>query len=413
MKNENELIFLDKLEKTYFEMAFTELAMDYYCLKEKDLENDHAAGNKVAAGFRKRLEELIERCFKEFDELEEAGRKAESLREELIERVELLTAAIDRLELDNYVKIRSGFEDEPFDYPDNDEASKVILRFIFGYEDNNIVNDRLRQAVYELPVRMTRDRFFDIIKNGMKLYIGSGKDVLDRCIYLLESSSGLSGDRIPAEVFADRDKEDIVTEYDYLENLTGICNYICVIGKCSKEVRDSERGNIEKLLELIKVSSELNEDNYENAEKILSGLEGKLEDLSERIVRYEAKLSGYIDSTDELEPKAERLEKMRRLMSDSIYADLEPEADDEISENDVEKEFEKFYNELSERFKDGDRALNRARMAACLSVIPVFFNSKTEVMNYVRGSLDSCRNIHEKNVAISNIVSLYDDGPQD
>ena len=70
-----------------------------------------------------------------------------------------------------------------------------------------------------------------------------------------------------------------------------------------------------------------------------------------------------------------------------------------------EEEFKKLCDKMNESFKNGDRALNRARMAAVLGVLPVFFNSKTEVMNYVRESLMNCSNSHEKNVAISNILS--------
>ena len=74
----------------------------------------------------------------------------------------------------------------------------------------------------------------------------------------------------------------------------------------------------------------------------------------------------------------------------------------------------KDFQKLSESFKNGDRKLNRARMAACLSALPVFFNSRTEVMNYVRESLASCSNIHEKNIAISNIIdSGYDEDFED
>ena len=96
---------------------------------------------------------------------------------------------------------------------------------------------------------------------------------------------------------------------------------------------------------------------------------------------------------------------MGRLMSSSIYADLDIPDEKEAEEKDVDSEFKKLADKLSESFKNGDRVLNRARMAAVLGVLPVFFNSKTEVMNYVRESLKGCNSNHEKNIAVSNILS--------
>ena len=398
----------DQLEKVYFELAFTELAMDYYCLNERDRELEGGAESGPRFGeIRKRLEELIKSCFSDFENLSETGKKAEDLRNELKAKVEALVKKIDRLELEKYVSIRSETEDEKFDYPDDDEAAKVILRSIFSTDDNTVINERIKMAVYELPVRMTKIRFFDILKNALKLYIGSGLDVLKRAEYMLESTSGISGDREFAELdLTKADIDELTEEYDYLNDLAGICNYICVIGRCSEEIRTSEREKIEKLLKLLEASSALDEEsNISDAERILTELEGKLEELSQRKVVLEAKLEGYMESEAKANEQILKLDGMRRLMSTSIYADLDIEESGEADEKNVEETFSRLSDALSEAFKKGDKALNRARQAAVLSALPVFFNNRTEVMNYVRDSLASCGNIHEKNVAVSKIIS--------
>ena len=405
MKNKNDTSFFENLEKTYFELALTELAMDYYVLKEKDLEKD--GNNKdYYSDIRKDTENLAKSCFLDFEALTENGQKAWELRSRIKERVEILVKKIDRLELDSYVSKRDEVSGEKFDYPDDDEAARVVLRSIFSVNDNAIINEKIKTAVYELPVRMTKNRFFDILKNGLKLYIGSGKDILERAIYMLESTSGISGDGITDKEFENRDIEDIREEYEYLNELAGICNYICVLGNCSSKIRSDEKENAGKLLELIKLSSELDLKNAEEAEKILSMLEGKLENLSERLIVLEAKLSGFLESENDTDGTAGKLENMRRLMSSSVYADLGNTDSQEAVAEDVEKAYEEFSGRFGEVLKGGDRRLNRARMAACLSALPVFFNSRTEVMNYVRESLASCSNIHEKNIAVSNIIAF-------
>ena len=135
-------------------------------------------------------------------------------------------------------------------------------------------------------------------------------------------------------------------------------------------------------------------------------LEGKLEDMSQKVPALEAKLAGYIESEEgELSEKAVMLERMRRLMSSSLYADLDTEVPEEADEKAVEQAFEGLKGKLEACFSADGRTLNRARMAAALSSLPVFFNSRTEVMNYVREALSSCSNNHEKNIAVSNILS--------
>ena len=405
-KSVNYEFYFNELENTYFELAFTELALDYYCFKERDLERKDISKDGMSEDFRVRLEALVEKALKDYDGLEETSREAEGLKNEIRDEVEKLVKLIDRLELDKYVVEREPVEGESFDYPSNDEAAKVVLRSIFAVNDNAIINEQIKNAVYELPVRMTKVRFFDIIKNGMKLYIGSDRDILERFIYMLESSTGLSGDEELKKFEEKPDLTNIRIRYEYLNDLAGICNYLCVIGSAGKAVREGKREDVQKLLDLIKLSSSLNESDAENAEKILGSLEGKLEDMSMKVPALEAKLAGYIESeTGELSEKAVLLERLRRLMSSSLYADLDTEVPENTDETAVEKEFGVLQGKLEAAFKEGDRALNRARMAAALSSLPVFFNSRTEVMNYVREALDSCSNNHEKNMAVSNILA--------
>ena len=398
----------DQLEKCYFELAFTELAMDYYSLKERDKELEGGKGFERSNDIRSRLETLIKGCFEDFDGLSSLGSRAEELRAELKNKVEILVRKIDRLELEHYVEIRKEVPDEKPEYADDDDAARAVLRSIFGVNDNALINERIRMAVYELPVRMTKVRFYDILKNSLKIYIGMSSDVLARMMYMLYSTSGLKGD----EEFAGEDitKADVSLlqeEYDYLNDLASICNYICVLGRVSDNIRNEGRKKVEDLLKLIEASSGLDEkSNADEAEKILSRLEGILEELSERRLVLEAKLESYLESGSRPDEEAVKLESMRRLMSSSVYAELEADSFGNADEKEVDSAFERFSEELDKAFKTGNRALNRARQAAVLSTLPVFFNSKADVMNYVRESLSACSNVHEKNTAVSKILSM-------
>ncbi|MCR5726765.1 MAG: hypothetical protein K6G24_04810 [Lachnospiraceae bacterium] len=398
----------NQLEKCYFELAITELAMEYYSLNEREKELGDVIKEEKACQFRDRLTKIVESIFDSDYDAAELSKNAGGLREEIKAQVESLVRKIDRLELEKYVDQRQENVSEAYDYANDDEAAKAVLRSVFGVNDNNLINERIKMAVYELPVRMTKVRFFDILKNSLKVYIGLSGDVLDKMIYLLESSSGLAGDaEFGNEDLHTFDKESLEAKYDYLNDLAGICNYLCVIGKCSDEVRGADSERTGSLINLIKAASELGEEsNAKTAEKILTELEGRLEELSEKKLVLEARLEGYLESNKKPDEEAVKLESMKRLLSSSVYADIGEGFEENVDEARVEKKYEELAAKLDEAFKNGTKALNHARQAAVLSTLPVFFNSHNEVMEYVRKSLSSCSNIHEKNVAVAKILAL-------
>jgi hypothetical protein len=172
-------------------------------------------------------------------------------------------------------------------------------------------------------------------------------------------------------------------------------------------VRTADKERTDSLINLIKAASGLSEEsNVKTAEKILTELEGRLEELSEKKLVLEARLDGYLESNQKPDEEAVKLESMKRLLSSSLYADIGDGSEENVDEAVVEKKYEELAGKLEEVFKNGTKELNHARQAAVLSTLPVFFNSHSEVMEYVRKSLSSCSNIHEKNVAVSKILAL-------
>ena len=161
MKKSADPLVFKKLEKAYYEMAFTELAFEYYCLKERDLEQTESdAGEK--SEYRDRIEKLIGECFNDYDDLKEIGDNATVLREEIKERDGRLVKKLDRMDLDRYLSEREGSEDEAFDYPDNDEAARVVLRNIFN------VNEIIHSKKENLRKNTQTVEFLDNILNNKK-----------------------------------------------------------------------------------------------------------------------------------------------------------------------------------------------------------------------------------------------------
>ena len=102
-----------------------------------------------------------------------------------------------------------------------------------------------------------------------------------------------------------------------------------------------------------------------------------------------------------------RLLVAQRLNSGSAYAAL---TEEEVPEEEgyAGKVKEAFLTDIAECLKTGSRVRNRAVMAEVLKELPVYFHNHTEVMNYVRNSLDSCRDEREKLICVELLRSYYE-----
>lgn len=393
----------NNLEKCYCELAYMDLAMIYYSFSEKDETPEEFGRDKaeLSMDFRSRLEKLIPECFKTPDELRGIKEEAFSLRRDIKELVNKLVDRRERLALDEYVEERKGAADEPFNFADDDEAARKILQAIFAYDDNPTINENIKTAVYELPVRMTKGRFFDILEDGLKKYIGGPFDALQRAVYLIESAAGLRGERV--ETIAADNAAVLDAETEYLNDIAELVNYVCVLTECSDAVLEDMKEKKEKLLQII---CDIKESKNDDADLLLEQFEGNMEKLADSQMLFEGRFDSLREQDSfEADERAKKLDMQKKLMSASVYADLFDSDETENTADTVNKAFSELKAELEESFSAGERALNRARMAAVLSSLPVFFNSRTDCMNYVRDSLSACRDNHEKNVAVGNILN--------
>ena len=177
--------------------------------------------------------------------------------------------------------------------------------------------------------------------------------------------------------------------------------------------RDSSPEAVREILELRSIVDEA----LESFEK------GRREKMSSKVLDLFSKTEGIVDeefekiakslghflksSTQEedreLKPYLQRFLLCDRLLSQSYYADIEEGIDVEeapASREDVEAAVEEFCRDLEERSGNDSRMMSRARMAATFVNLPVFFTSRTEVMNYVLSSIEGCRDAYEKEVSL-------------
>lgn len=379
----------------------------------------------------------------------EAVELLEKTRKEVMERMEVLTAYTDWFQIHEYLMNRAELKfEENLPEIDNDEEARKILQFIFEPEDNMEVNLRIKEMISQLPVRMTSSRFFDLLKDSITVYKGAERESLNGFIYMVLSAAGMYKPE-NSEYFKDLesfkepfekvDYKEIDREtYNSLEvkmaevsDQLSMRSEFCMMCQklinnlytyyIVKQYADGESGikeQVEELVEAICVGFDNETDNngsfeeldLDKADNTFIALEGKPEKLITKISMSEGRLESAKDELDEINPEIYLdFEKASKLMSSSDFAKIDDGCDTtECSQEIIELTAAKLLSDLQAEFEGKDRQVRRAMMASVLKELPVFFVSHTEVMNYVRYTLEHCKDIAEKTASIRMFWQVYE-----
>ena len=167
--------FLNLAAGVYCRYAMLELAMRYPAYFESIRDREITPGEEDWELIDALNALIRENMLGEFD-----GKKAETailavdaIRKKAVRRMSVLTAYTDRLSLKEYVlnRLEYCYKEIP-EYEEDDDAAREILRIIFENNDNAVVNEKIRMMLSQLPVRMTRAKFFEYVENSFLNYVG-------------------------------------------------------------------------------------------------------------------------------------------------------------------------------------------------------------------------------------------------
>ncbi|MCR5321785.1 MAG: hypothetical protein K6E85_00640 [Lachnospiraceae bacterium] len=387
--------------------------------------------------FVNELKDIATELFTDEPGIEDLTKRALDLRNKLKDAATDIFAYQDIVKLYQYVLCRTKPIDVTAGKVFNDEAeARDVLSAIFRAETNAAINENISLCVAELPLRMTKARYHDILMNELKVYSGGSKSAFERNMFLMKMSAGIGGLPIDKllkvesilQKIEDTDLNNVNTETkvqleeelsrckvlleDYKDVSELIVQALDHLLVYMKNYRDSGKEAIAEVMELKYIVDE----SLANFEK------GRRDKMSQTVLGLFSKTEGVVDeefekiaktlgqflkkSTQkedkELKPYLERFLVCDRLLSQSYYADIESVDEDEetIGSEEVEAAVEDFCKEMEKCFENDSKMMNRARMAATFTNIPVFFSSRTEVMNYVIASISGCRDAYEKEVSL-------------
>lgn len=428
-----------KLFQAANEYAAVQLGLNYYMYCDMIGEGMQLEGHLVP------LSEEFFRLLEGFLTDSCTEQELSGLRSRVIEEMERATSYTDSFQAYEYVlnRMEGRFkESTPGNVGKTDEERIArIMQYVTAAGDAAETNQRVQEVMGQLPVRLTKQKFFSLVEEAMSVYEGMTEAALDEALYILRAEALLNAPERAEEgyeeLFAILEQ---MRKTDYRQ-LSGE-EYVLLQGKMEEAGR-----LLMDMTEKIVILTELVNRLYILAltrpytdrplvdqwdETLLSGLlrwmkngaqgeppqeltevlphmEGRQEDA------YERWLAGgdFLDKVlidPETENKAEKelVYKLQCLMSASSFMELRcAEGNSRIMDKkQLLEKLEAFFDELGESWKKEPKVLVRASMAKVLSGLPPFFKTLELFEGYVKGSLESCTDEYEKQACMDILETL-------
>lgn len=433
--------YIDGLKSLYSRMAYIRLALNYYTFSEMYYEMNKDL-RKICEDETQSLQQLIQSVVIDKQNTDDTEDFIEKLRKSIIAKVETITGYADKLQIYEHILNRVEFKFNPCDY-DTDyyktSFENDIIGYVIGDRDNAAINMRLSMVMGELPMRMSKNKFFDVLNDSFSIYKGSEKQSVDDFAYRVRTAGTIyqtpedksfkklsktlnefemiDYEKINAEQFnLMRNKMDSVinvsSDYsDIFVSIMEIINDIYTIYLCENDA--DSKGLIDIIAYSHSVIEGMTEPDFYVAERfvqyeglqekiglMISGPEAALSEITEINLRVIEQIGLLKDLKD--------LEKISLLQSGSAFVafDIDLEKKEEADEGYIRSITESLNKEFAELFNNNSRIYNRAVMSAVVSNLPAYFNNIKEFEEYVHVALSQCNDEAEQKACMTLINML-------
>ncbi len=369
--------------------------------------------------------------------------QVQDIRKQIEQEMETVVAFTDGFQIYEYafnrVERRFG-EGGPVPDCSDEEFAEQLMNFITSERAAEVINRRIQDVMGQLPVRLTRQKYYSMVKEALGAYTGSEKRALDNALYLLKCASmaGIQGEPeasrkdlaeflqvlqqisfkdMTAETYQKgKDtlrlaSERLLGESEFYTLLQDMVNDLYVLCLTKEDaVRDAkEEASGLRLLQKISQMGQAGEPvDFQVFEEELQDLEGVQERCYERFLRMEPAPERQAGE----QPQAFLGRQVELLLSTSPFVSLAEETDSgqsrEVTLQDVEKAMEEYIACADPVLKSVPKPVARAIMAGALELLPVVFPSLEELEAYVKNSLSSCTDMAEKNACMELLEHLME-----
>lgn len=452
---ENIPLLFHSMADHYKTLAKVRLAMHYYTFYETYYDDENRWGKQVLS-YVDQLNHIISRYLlneKVEDNHEEDVSLVDTLRKDIMKQIEVISSYTDLFQTYEYIINRTEYRFvKEAEFVEDEAFAREVLAFIFEPEDNYSINERIKDMIGQLPVRITRQKFFDILKDSIKPYLGAKRSSLDSYIYLLRSTAMLFDESELKDKYPQLwENKEILSGYDFLSidrnefdkavktlrltsmqletemsvylGLQEVLNEVYALFLCSPYANRNTEHSIQtdrvenaSLMIISKINkvflAKEKQDILLDVMEEFMGLEGIQEEIGASLDAMEGTFFDLNQKNMEL-IKGQMLggflkvlKQSQLLLSNSLFARLEEESDLTVDETLMVSEAKVLVQDIEEAFRGQSRLMTRAIIANTLNKIPVFFHNQQEVMDYVLYSLTRCSDQYEKTASIEIIREI-------
>lgn len=430
--------YLNAYMDEVYEYSLIHLVLNYYTLKEVEDDTAAVSSDEVLGAAMDVVHSTLFGTIlsKELEvDIDQTVEKIHGLRDLLTKKMTVLTAYTDALQLYEYVlnRVEYGITKEEYPVAEDSLAARVF-QYLFKDNDKMVINSKIQMVTSQLPVRMTKSRFFDYLAETLNIYIGCESSSVDDFVSMLKSTALLELPKGYGEDYKEIanlihtletvDYKTMDVEYyralmeqfsmttNHLTDL--VSNYLIVMGIVNDlyaallafPYENNEQMGTKTCLEMLAGLHDAFVSGGEIPEVVDEGfmkIEGLQEELGEEIMQFEAILPDVTSEYKELmesimmDKMCNSLVRISKLLSNSLFVKLDDTYDEGVMADAdyIAKKRDEMEELLTAFFEKHTKELNRAVMALLFSNMPVLFNSQEEVKQYIEYSLNHCGNASE------------------
>ena len=449
---ENKLpAYVSLLEKQYNCYATVKGSMNYYTMKEVCDEQEDK--NTDVCKYFSILTKLLDRHLAKRQAVDaEAQEAIRQLRDNVEYKMHILTAYTDAYEIYEYIlnRVEMGIKGTASPV-DAKGLSEKMFAYVFSENDTVVINSKLQLLMAQLPVRMTKNKFYDIVSNTLNIYEGGETSSVDAFIDMLRGSvlikkpKGFESEYpFLYHVYSDLAAADFanLTE-DVFDDLTTRLNQAASIIKNEVSAYMLLQEVINDVYTILLTTDAAYEENtnttpgYVSACNIIKSciraktveqlpdeimdefftIEGVQERVYESIMILEAVFDDIRIGKAELAEKLgltdtmNKLDMVGKLLSTSLFIDLDQVAGESKTADHayITEKKEALIAEFAELFGQVKKPVYRSMMCKLLAAMPIFMNSQQEIRDYFDYVIDNCRDDSELAACSKLICELIEE----
>ncbi len=432
--------YMNVMMSAYYRSSSIRLAMNYYTYFMMEQEEERPLELiKLTTQLDKIIKEAI---LSEFQGtvLEKSVKEIDQIRSQVISNMKSITLYADQFQIYEYIwnRIEGQFEEVeafPLNYSD-DKLVENLLEYIMQDKDRSVISQKITEIVSTLPVRLTKQRYYEMVKDSFLLFVGSERQALEDHVFMLKSCAALLKPETENIHYPEMDallkelkevdyntltleqyqnlKQKLLKVSDRIDQVTNLSTllievindvYILLLSMPYALIEVEEA---ETCKEIIRRSQEISKN--EKEEEALFALFEKLEGKQERISEQIAGNAYLLDSLEEqkglmesimLDKIYHSLLRIEKLASTSHFIELDTVFDRTIVDYAyAEQRAHEVIAEFAECFGKKNKKEIRSIMAASMMALPIFFKTMEELKEYAQIALSSCSDMEEKRCSV-------------